>query len=179
MATLISTKGKVYINLGNTGKKASIDKLENLRVSHLGQKAWNKGLKGAQVSVRKGKKFPSPTIESRLKMSMAANKRVADGRHHLWKGGITEINNKVRHSFEYRLWRKAVYERDDFTCQKTRQRGGKLVAHHINNFSDFPELRTSISNGITLSQESHKEFHKIYGKKNNTLKQLQEYLITK
>ncbi len=75
-----------------------------------------------------------------------------------------------------KLWRKVIFERDNFTCQKTGIKGGKLHPHHINNFADFSELRTSIENEITLSQKSHKEFHKIYGNKNNTRSQLKEFL---
>ena len=99
--------------------------------------------------------------------------------HYNWKGGITPLNNKERNTQEGILWRKACMERDNFTCAKTGQRGGKLVVHHINNFADFPELRTSIENGITLSIEAHKEFHKIYGKKNNTVQQLLEFIKNK
>ena len=43
-----------------------------------------------------------------------------------WKGGISSENNKIRNSFEYKLWRKTVYERDDFTCQRCGQNGGKI-----------------------------------------------------
>ena len=67
-------------------------------------------------------------------------------------------------------------ERDSFTCQKSGQKGGDLEVHHINNFADFPELRTSIENGITLSKQEHKNFHKKYGYKKNTKEQLIEFL---
>jgi len=77
---------------------------------------------------------------------------------------------------DYELWRKSIFQRDDFTCQKYGIKGGKLVAHHINNFSQFPELRLAIDNGITLSEKAHKEFHKKYGKKNNTKGQIKEFL---
>ena len=60
--------------------------------------------------------------------------------------------------------------------RKTGQRGGDLQVHHINNFAEFEELQTSIENGITLSKQAHKEFHKKYGYKNNTLEQLIEFL---
>ncbi len=96
--------------------------------------------------------------------------------HWNWKGGINPINDTIRKSLEVKLWRKACMERDNFTCQKTGIRGGELEVHHINNFASFPELRTSIENGITLSKDAHKEFHKIYGKKNNTKEQLDEFL---
>ena len=95
---------------------------------------------------------------------------------HLWRGGVTKENNKVRSSIEYSLWRSAVFARDNWTCQKYGTRGGKLHAHHIQNFADFPELRFAIDNGITLSDKAHREFHKIYGKENNTMKQLLEFL---
>ena len=72
-----------------------------------------------------------------------------------------------------------MFERDNFTCQKYDIRGGLLVAHHINNFSEFPELRFAIDNGITLSQKAHNDFHKIYGKINNTKEQLEEFLKIK
>ncbi|MCI4463678.1 MAG: HNH endonuclease [Caldisericum sp.] len=95
-----------------------------------------------------------------------------------WKGGITPENLQIRHSLEMRLWRKAVFERDNFTCQKCGQKGGDLEAHHINNFADFPELRFAIDNGITLCKYCHKEFHKKYGFTNNTKEQLEEFLET-
>lgn len=98
---------------------------------------------------------------------------------HLWRGGITPEIKKIRNSNETKLWRKACFERDNYTCQATGEWGGKLVVHHINNFADFPELRTSISNGITLTDVAHREFHKKYGKRNNTREQLQEFLEAK
>jgi len=96
--------------------------------------------------------------------------------HWNWKGGISPEREIIRHSIEGRLWRNAVYARDNFTCQKTGYRGDNLECHHILNFSSNPELRFAIDNGITLSKKSHKEFHKIYGKNNNTKDQLIEYL---
>lgn len=94
-----------------------------------------------------------------------------------WKGGITPLNVKIRNSIEANLWRKSCMERDNFTCQRCEIVGGNLNVHHINNFSEFLELRTSIENGITLCKNCHIEFHKKYGKKNNTKSQLEEFLI--
>lgn len=112
------------------------------------------------------------TEEQKRKISDAQKKE----KHWNWKGGITPLNNKLRTSLEIKLWRKSNMERDEFTCQKCKDIGGKLQVHHINNFADFPELRTSIENGITFCIKCHQEFHKKYGKKNNTREQLQEFL---
>ena len=93
-----------------------------------------------------------------------------------WRGGTTPENIKIRTSIEYRLWREAIFARDNWICQKTGIKGGKLNPHHIKNFSKYPELRFAIDNGITLSEKAHKEFHKKYGIKNNTREQLIEFL---
>lgn len=118
----------------------------------------------------KGIKIP---IEKRLKRS---NTLPSGERHHNWKGGINPINDSVRHGIHFRLWREAVFSRDSWTCQKTKIKGGKLCSHHIKNFAEHPELRFAIDNGITLSDKSHREFHKKYGSSHNTLEQLKEFL---
>lgn len=116
-------------------------------------------------------------IKSYVKPWLGKKRSTISGKNcHFWKGGITTINDRIRTSLEYKIWRKAIFERDKFICQKTGISGGFLHAHHINNFSEKEELRLAIDNGITLSKKSHEEFHKLYGRKNNTLDQLKEFL---
>ena len=137
--------------------------------------AWNKGKKGVQVAWNKGisiKDHPTMGFQKGHKFNRGENS-------YLWKGGITPINEKIRQSYEYKFWHKSCFVRDNFTCQKTGQIGGRLVVHHINNFSDFPELRMALENGITLSEKAHIEFHKKYGRKNNTREQIEEFLQIK
>jgi len=93
--------------------------------------------------------------------------------------GISSENERIRHGIEYNLWREAVFARDNYTCQKCDQSGGKLRAHHMFNFSTYLDLRFAIDNGITLCKKCHKEFHKIYGSRNNTKEQLIEFLCSK
>lgn len=116
-----------------------------------------------------GKSLPKSTLQ-KLKG------RWKEEKNPNWKGGISSENHRVRDGIEMGLWREAVFARDNWTCQKTGIKGGTLHAHHIQNFADFPELRFAIDNGITLNKESHMKFHKKYGKRNNTIKQLLEYL---
>lgn len=78
-----------------------------------------------------------------------------------WKGGITPVSQKIRNSIELRLWREAVFARDNWTCQDCGDnRGGNLNAHHKKSFSKYPELRTAIENGITLCNKCHTKLHK-------------------
>lgn len=82
------------------------------------------------------------------------------GDHHWnWKGGKTPENQRERNSAAYAAWRKAVFVRDEFTCQICGQVGGNLNAHHIKPFADFPDLRFNVKNGVTLCKHCHYEVH--------------------
>jgi len=84
---------------------------------------------------------------------------------HLWKGGITSENQRLRMSLEMKLWRRAVFERDNYTCIWCGDsRGGNLQADHIKPFAYFPELRFAIDNGRTLCVPCHKSTS-TYGRK--------------
>jgi 5-methylcytosine-specific restriction endonuclease McrA len=74
-----------------------------------------------------------------------------------WQGGKTPINRAIRKRSKYRLWREAVFKRDDYTCQDCGKRGGTLNADHVKPFSLFPKLRFSIDNGKTLCVPCHKK----------------------
>ena len=74
-----------------------------------------------------------------------------------WKGDVTSINRRIRTSIEYRLWREAVFARDNWTCQKCNIKGGELHAHHKKSFAEYPELRFAIDNGVTLCKPCHLE----------------------
>ena len=80
--------------------------------------------------------------------------------HNHWIDGQGKERTSKRHEdmsrLEYRLWREAVFERDDFTCVCCGQRGGNLNADHIKPYSTHPELRYAIDNGRTLCLECHK-----------------------
>jgi len=78
-----------------------------------------------------------------------------------WKGGISRVNKTERQYImslaEYRLWRKAVFERDNYTCVWCGRRGVELNADHIKPWCDYPELRFAIDNGRTLCVECHRK----------------------
>ncbi len=74
-----------------------------------------------------------------------------------WKGGITPLIKRIRKSPEYKLWRTAVFERDNYACVWCGQIGGVLEVDHIKPFSQYPELRFSIDNGRVLCKKCHSE----------------------
>lgn len=74
-----------------------------------------------------------------------------------WKGGISSINVKIRQTQKYKLWRKSIFERDNYTCQNCGIKNCYIIVHHIKCFADYPELRFIIDNGITLCKECHKK----------------------
>jgi hypothetical protein len=85
-----------------------------------------------------------------------AKKYLIKDRHPSWKGGIKKDKDR-RKSFEGSQWRKAVFERDNYTCVLCMVRGGRLEADHIKPYSMFPELRYEINNGRTLCSSCHRK----------------------
>ena len=81
-----------------------------------------------------------------------------------WKGGKF-LEKRPRESIEYKIWRKLVFEKDNYTCQVCLQKGGKLIAHHIKSWKYYPELRFDLNNGQTLCIKDHTKTHN-YGIKN-------------
>lgn len=75
------------------------------------------------------------------------------------RGPVVDERLKRRNYPEYNEWRRSVFERDDYTCQVCGERGRTLNAHHIQGFAKFPELRTVLSNGITLCNDCHSRYH--------------------
>jgi 5-methylcytosine-specific restriction endonuclease McrA len=82
-----------------------------------------------------------------------SRKKVSGKNSHRWEGGKTTEHAKIRNSFEMRVWKRQILERDDFTCQVCHTRGGKLRADHIKPFSLYPELRLDLNNGRTICLE--------------------------
>lgn len=63
-------------------------------------------------------------------------------------------------------WRKSVFEKDNYTCQKCGCRGGNINAHHINGWAWDIKNRNNPDNGIVLCEHCHKKYHKKYGYNN-------------
>lgn len=122
-------------------------------------------------AMRKGKKMPPRSdqwkerqriAQTGKKLSAETKKKISDAvkgeKSSFWRGGVCPENLRIRTSTEYKLWRKAVFERDHYTCIWCGDdRGGNLQADHIKPFSSYPALRFAIDNGRTLCVPCHKK----------------------
>lgn len=126
-----------------------------------------KGIKG----IPKGHKFSKETL---AKMRAAKLGKPAAPHQAICKCFRCELKLKVlNHNYvdgqwidlenlryemrkEIAIWRRDIFMRDNFACCMCHSVGGRLNAHHIKKFSDYPQLRLDINNGITLCVTCHR-----------------------
>ena len=111
-----------------------------------------------RINANKGKKFSE---DHRLKLGAS---KIGEN-NPMWKGGITKKIYLLRMSSELKIWREKIFLRDKFTCKNPNcpycknKVGGYLHAHHLKSFTDYPELRFNLENGITYCLKYHKFIH--------------------
>lgn len=146
---------------GMTGKhhtKETILKIKEKLVGNPRLKVW------------KGRKRTPEDIEKSASLRRGKPRLASLGENNgMWKGGVSKQNRTVRanimSSLEYKLWRKAVFERDNYTCIWCGFKG-YIEADHIKLFADYPELRFAIDNGRTLCRPCHLTTDTFGGKRN-------------
>ncbi len=106
----------------------------------------------------------NPDVVAKRSATLVKNGTFAGENSNNWKGGVTPETIKIRNSKEISEWRSTVFLRDSHTCQKCSAKSGKgvsvyLHAHHVKSFSEFPELRLDVKNGLTLCRDCHYKEH--------------------
>jgi 5-methylcytosine-specific restriction endonuclease McrA len=97
---------------------------------------------------------------------------------HFWnKNKIDEEREMQRRYVEYKEFVKKVLSRDNYTCQCCGSKvSGDANVHHLDGYNWCIEKRTDETNGITLCENCHKNFHSIYGRGYNTKEQYEEWI---
>ena len=124
------------------------NELRKLRISHTLKKLYQEGKRNPILINRE---YP---LSARIKQS----EKTKGEKHWNWKGGKTK--KRDMHSLNVRIWRRAIFERDNYLCQDCKKYGRKLNAHHIKSWAKYPDLRFNIENGITLCLDCHYRRHK-------------------
>lgn len=142
------------------GKKVKDETKNKISNTMKGRPAHNKGIK--------------PNDDARRNMRIGQLKRVQNGKHNNYKGGISELRLKIRDMTESKIWRDSVFRRDKYTCRHCRTKKTNMESHHIKLFStilDENKINTiedaikckelwDVNNGITLCKKCHIFEHK-------------------
>lgn len=126
-------------NRRRLGMKNSKESNEKNRLSHLGRK-YSKEHREAISNALKGR----------------SNGRFGE-KHPRWIKDRNLVKGRQdRNNPEYKQWRQQVWLRDNFKCKIANPDcEGRIEAHHILGWAEFPELRYQINNGITLCHFHH------------------------
>jgi 5-methylcytosine-specific restriction enzyme A len=148
----------------NTGKPLSEEQKLKLSKSLKGKTAWNKGKYLSDEHKRNLRGIPKPRTEEQNKKLSATIQGIS---YEEWEGFKSSERQKEWNSKEWQLIRKAVFERDDYTCQECgdhnyagRGKSIKIECHHKKEWINFPELRMDLDNLITLCANCHNKTKK-------------------
>lgn len=135
----------------NTGKKKSEQWKKDISEKMKGNR---NGFKKGMIAWAKDKKF---TEEHRKNISKGHKGVLLGEKHHNWLHDRSKLKvQNRRNDSAYCAWRREVWLRDNFKCKiGNPDCKGRIEAHHILKWSDYPELRYKINNGITLCHFHH------------------------
>lgn len=159
----LSEESKKKISVAKTGiamseetkRKISLANKGNPKVKYwLGRKRSKESIAKSALGNIGNKSHTGRALSEQHRKNIS--KSLSGENSYLWRGGITDVNAKARHSFEYKEWRRKVFERDSWACVWCGSKK-QIQADHIKPFSVFIDLRHEISNGRTLCFECHKK----------------------
>ena len=144
-----------------TGKKRP-EMIGNDRGFKKGQIPWNSGKRiilacrfcKVEYNVILARKEKSKYCSRKCKGDWQSENLIGE-KSSSWAGGFVPAYKYMRNWRIAKEWRKAVFNRDNYTCQSCQKTNCYLEAHHLLPFSFFPDLRWVVSNGQTLCKECH------------------------
>jgi len=150
----IKGKSGIYIRTKKMRKNMSIARIGK-EISKETKLKISKSSTGENSS--KGMLGKKHSIETKKKMSIShkgeKNPKWIKDRSKLKKFNDLALD---RRSSAYANWRKDVLKRDNNKCKiNNKDCKGRLEVHHILSYTNYPELRYDINNGITLCHAHH------------------------
>jgi hypothetical protein len=142
----VSAETRKKLGVARKGKRFTDEWKKNIGDAARGRKHSSE-TRAKMSKSQKGKRL-SPEHREKLRASKRGSKNPQ------WKGGVTPVHLTIRKSIEYKLWRRSVLERDNYTCIWCESKK-QLEADHIKPFASYPELRFAIDNGRTLCRKCH------------------------
>lgn len=107
--------------------------------SRLGTTPWNKG----------------KTRLNDQRLNKIAVNRTGE-KNWMYEHGNSKAHRSSWGTAIHKAWRKAVFDRDDYTCQLCFTKGGTLQADHIKCFAHHEDVRYDVGNGRTLCFDCHR-----------------------
>ena len=95
--------------------------------------------------------------ETKKKISRTQRIKNKDRVPNILKKKERDWKRDIRSSFQWKEWRKTVFERDGYTCQECEEKGVFFEPHHIIPIRSDLDKLFDINNGITLCRPCHRE----------------------
>lgn len=153
-----SYNSKSKLNLTNRIKKGDISYWKGKKFSEAHRLALSKAYK---KTFAEGRPAPIGMLGKISPFKGTKRPEFSGENHPRWVSDRTQLKKfndvaKDRRSYIYKNWRTEILKRDNWKCKiDNKECKGRLEVHHILGFTEHPELRYDINNGITLCQFHH------------------------
>jgi len=156
---------------------------EKMSKAHRGKTPWNRGLVNIyseQAKLKMGNRWRDKQAHNKNKTMTRDQKIKLSCRNRGIKleefdDFTTAKNKRERIKFDYSGIRQQCFLNANYTCDLYGSKGNKINAHHLDGWHDNKDKRFNLDNLVCLSETAHKTFHNIYGNKNNTKEQYEEF----
>lgn len=151
--------GKKRPNLHTEEHKSELRQIMKGNEYGLGRKHTQEELEKIKTFMTENNPFQGRkhTEETKQQISLSRKgKNTGEDNHNWISNRSLLVPTRGKDNREYREWSRSVKNRDNWNCMISDENcNGRLEAHHILPWANYPELRYETNNGITLCQYHH------------------------